>query len=455
MKKTILFTFLVLTSYAYSQNKQPKAQSPILFLTETESLREGMTFSGNEPDHPVSEFGYWKALVSKKRNELTLIQQFDSVANSKLDVPNMEWKPESRFINIHYDNSYNLTGYLEQTINGSAWVNLYNHTYFYTFDDDHYKLEYRVERWTDGTWVNSTQTSYIYNDNFNVLQYIIQNWIDSAWVNDEQILSSYDSNDNLIFELLQDWEINKWVNAKQGNYTYDANNNLTNLDIQSWDNGWINLIQGILSYNSDQLLTKETDRIWNGSAWDNYAEYTYTYNASNDIESELVRGWTGSYWQNYAKTNCYYENSVKMTSAVQQLWNGSAWVISWQQNYTYDANNFMTSEIKRDRDIVGGGIVRGTKTDYYFHTAVAGVRDMSEADIRIYPNPGRGSFTLSSRENITSVEVYNLFGEQVYTDFKVVKQPTIQFDLSHFPKGIYFVKINRKSHSCNRSILVQ
>jgi len=455
MKKTILFVFLVLTSYAYSQNNQPKAHSSFLFLIGERSLRVGMAFSGNEPDHPVSVFDHWQVLVSKKRNGRTLIQQFDSIVNSKLDVPNMEWNQESRLINIHYNNSYNLTGYLEQTRNGNTWTNLYNHTYFYTYDADHYKLEYRVERWKDGIWVNSAQTSYIFDDNFNVLQYTVQNWIDSAWVNDEQILSSYDSNDNLIFELLQDWEMNKWVNAKQGNYTYDANNNLTNLDIQSWDNGWINLIQGILSYNANQLLTKETDRIWNGSAWDNYAEYTYAYNASNDMESELVRSWTGSYWQNYAKTKCYYENSVKMTSAVHQLWDGSTWVIAWQQNYTYDANNFMTSETKRDRDIVGVGIVSGTKTDYYFHTAVAGVNDMTEADIRIYPNPGRGNFTLSSHENITSVEVYNLFGEQVYADFTVARKPIIQFDLSYFPKGIYFVKINKSTHGFSRSILVQ
>jgi hypothetical protein len=55
----------------------------------------------------------------------------------------------------------------------------------------------------------------------------------------------------------------------------------------------------------------------------------------------------------------------------------------------------------------------------------------------LYPNPSNGIFIFTDYSNLKTVEVYTLLGE------KIVSQTTQkQINLSDYPKGIYFVKIN-------------
>ena len=42
---------------------------------------------------------------------------------------------------------------------------------------------------------------------------------------------------------------------------------------------------------------------------------------------------------------------------------------------------------------------------------------IQEGNITVYPNPSSGKFTISSNNIISSIEIYNLLGEQIYSDF--------------------------------------
>jgi hypothetical protein len=58
--------------------------------------------------------------------------------------------------------------------------------------------------------------------------------------------------------------------------------------------------------------------------------------------------------------------------------------------------------------------------------------------ISAYPNPGKGIFTFESSviSQQSSVEVYNILGEKVYSTFKI-KNSTFKIDLEDQPSGVY------------------
>lgn len=76
-------------------------------------------------------------------------------------------------------------------------------------------------------------------------------------------------------------------------------------------------------------------------------------------------------------------------------------------------------------------------------TMVSAVHDIdispaSKTDL--YPNPSAGTINLKSNQNIHSVTVYTPSGNNLYTASPVSR--TARLDVSHLPKGFYFIRIN-------------
>jgi hypothetical protein len=100
----------------------------------------------------------------------------------------------------------------------------------------------------------------------------------------------------------------------------------------------------------------------------------------------------------------------------------------------------------------------------------------AENNFVIYPNPSEGKFTITNNGTINSIEVYNYLGEKVYGEEFSTKpslnqgiasrslprffrgsqhQIVNEIDLSGFPKGIYFVKINSRQNIKTEKIVIQ
>jgi Secretion system C-terminal sorting domain len=76
-----------------------------------------------------------------------------------------------------------------------------------------------------------------------------------------------------------------------------------------------------------------------------------------------------------------------------------------------------------------------------------GINSLSDhLNFTVYPNPSTGIFTIQSSvaSNQWSVEVYNVLGEQVYSNSPEHSGPlanSYQLDLSSNPNGIYFYRV--------------
>lgn len=78
--------------------------------------------------------------------------------------------------------------------------------------------------------------------------------------------------------------------------------------------------------------------------------------------------------------------------------------------------------------------------------------------VEIFPNPSNGIFTLDIQSSIKTLNVYNVLGQQVYTEefTNDTTGTTKTLDFSDWNAGVYFVKVsNDKSNSTDLEIMIQ
>jgi hypothetical protein len=86
--------------------------------------------------------------------------------------------------------------------------------------------------------------------------------------------------------------------------------------------------------------------------------------------------------------------------------------------------------------------------------------DITNISLRIFPNPGSGSFTIAFsnvvNEKDLRITVNNLSGQKVYEEICDIK-PGIekQIDISYLPEGLYILTINGETTNYERQLIIQ
>jgi len=67
---------------------------------------------------------------------------------------------------------------------------------------------------------------------------------------------------------------------------------------------------------------------------------------------------------------------------------------------------------------------------------------LPQSNTSLFPNPNKGQFTIQSsiESGKLSVEIYNMLGEKVYSQFNI-RNPTFNIDVSSQPNGIYLYRV--------------
>jgi Secretion system C-terminal sorting domain len=71
-------------------------------------------------------------------------------------------------------------------------------------------------------------------------------------------------------------------------------------------------------------------------------------------------------------------------------------------------------------------------------------------NIKIYPNPTTGIFTISIKED-ASVKMYDMFGKLIYTSKTNIGESKI--DISNYPSGIYLLQVETENGSVTKKII--
>jgi hypothetical protein len=76
----------------------------------------------------------------------------------------------------------------------------------------------------------------------------------------------------------------------------------------------------------------------------------------------------------------------------------------------------------------------------YFHENILGTNDFKIADVKVYPNPTRDSWTVKTdSQELVSIELYDVLGKNVLTLSPNSRETII--DATGFKTGLYFAKI--------------
>lgn len=75
-----------------------------------------------------------------------------------------------------------------------------------------------------------------------------------------------------------------------------------------------------------------------------------------------------------------------------------------------------------------------------------------KTNIKVFPNPTSGIFTIISKENEFKLIIINILGEHVYQS--EIKNPKAEIDLSKYPAGIYFINIKTKKGAAVQKLII-
>jgi hypothetical protein len=90
--------------------------------------------------------------------------------------------------------------------------------------------------------------------------------------------------------------------------------------------------------------------------------------------------------------------------------------------------------------------------DFY----ISSVNDINKCNsLVIYPNPNNGIFKINSKSALSSIEIYNLTGKLLYSDYNLKRQTSFEINLPKLQKGIYFARIQDGKEIMTEKIIIE
>lgn len=174
-----------------------------------------------------------------------------------------------------------------------------------------------------------------------------------------------------------------------------------------------------------------------------------------------VKKYNGTNWvqvgnADFGISNDLYNVSIAVTPAGKIYTVASGWAVNSGKNTVYEYNSTTNTWVTLGGDFVSDGTATYNDLQYdvatnslvltYSQTGIKvkkfslgslSVNDIKKNEFNIYPNPTKGLVNIKGDSKIKSAEITNTVGQILST-----KSGNQQVDLTSYPKGVYFVKIN-------------
>jgi hypothetical protein len=140
-------------------------------------------------------------------------------------------------------------------------------------------------------------------------------------------------------------------------------------------------------------------------------------------------------------------NDQNVVVVINQNKNSVSQSFSFKNDTVFSVKKYVTSGSKNIRDEGTITCANNSFTDnldaqsintYVTSKIPTGVSNFKSSEIRIFPNPASDILQLSSLENVTSFQVFNLLGQPLITKSNPQNSA---IDISGLNSGIYLIKI--------------
>ncbi len=228
-------------------------------------------------------------------------------------------------------------------------------------------------------------------------------------------------------------------------------------------------------YNAIQYFDGDSIVIFDKSAFGESVFGEYIGNRTSIIEDNEGNIWTkvgsrifkfdGQTWVNYDSNDGFISGTAVHDLTLDKngnLWIATNWGISKYdgQNFTnYTANNglsgyydFTTISVDYLNRIWAGTRYNGIDV---ITDEITDIEVISETSITIYPNPTNNFISLQSKDSnpLEKVSLLDLQGKELAA-YKNIKQINFQLDLSDYPSGLYFLKVETLKGSLVKRLIV-
>jgi hypothetical protein len=335
------------------------------------------------------------------------------------------------------------------------WFWKYYKTGVYEYDPENNKVISYTEtmpEWNSGDikFVQRFLISYDSLDRFK--EFIVQRYLNNEWVNEDKQIEYYNVYDQLERRFNCFWNNDEWFCDIQLLYFYNSIGELEEEYYQIGDGvNWINKFKTIYMYDhSGNMIGKENKRNIEGE-WIDSTKMCISYTQSNKYLKIIYYQWKDSVYDITQMVDFKYDKSDNLIEKLTAI-DSSGNIVNFLKGlYSYDNfNNLILSIYQR----WNADWTNDTKTEYYYGTKlkVDEFESFKKSNFHIKPNPSSEYIEISNFnhtinrmvDELLDIKIYNVFGECLLSVGANSRSPLQRIDISHFPNGIYFIRIGEE-----------
>ncbi|MCL5128128.1 T9SS type A sorting domain-containing protein [Algibacter sp. L4_22] len=375
-----------------------------------------------------------------------------------------DWSHNTRELYTYENGGTKETNLLRLIGNASGWVNYYQRNKIYNAANN--ITENIQQNWESGAWVDKLRESYTYDDLDNQTSYVSAILVGGTWGSTKREVKTYESGrlvsktvesayvgatlvpttrylydyDPLTNELSEEIEqtyfadVDVWQNVRKMKYSYTTFGALHTVEDIGFNsrNGEFNnfpTLQTLFNYNALQQLTDQVVQLRINDGYRNNSRFVYVYTFGNQTEL-IIQEWhnLSESWQNKSRQLRTFNTDNNETSLIYQSWDADT--ETWKGFVRTDS--FWS--IAEDFDITLSNTEPIEK----------------EFGISMYPNPATNFININSQEEVKSITLYNLHGQQILVD-----KNNTRLDVSHLAAGLYVAKIDLGNSIKTKKILIK
>ena len=220
-------------------------------------------------------------------------------------------------------------------------------------------------------WVNSALSSYSYNGSETPSKVLYEVWdaTNNAWVNVSLFITpSYTATKKSFISQYWDASSNTWVNSYKISENLDGQGRTISSEFDLYSGTeWQKVQRSLLSYNTDNYVSKSIFQLWGGSDWVNNGKTTYDYTGKG-ISYDYLWDNGNSVWTIFRRTyNNYLDNTALSEKSLGQIASGSNWENAFRSNASYNSENYLRSNSEQFWDAGTQSWINGFRLnlDYY------------------------------------------------------------------------------------------